>query len=129
MKKLLHGVFLLVWLKEACMPNFSFLGSYFTTSPDGRAYGRLEESKIRLTQPSLAGTGAELGNKTEEAALKYLIKEKDKQKKIANLKYTSLVMQEYLVKGIRDIIIIRVIFKARGRNLEIKTHKKYKFRI
>ena len=24
--------------------------------------GRLEESKIRLTQPSLAGTGAELGN-------------------------------------------------------------------
>jgi hypothetical protein len=63
-------IFLLVGLKEACMPNFSFLGSYFTTSPDGRADGRLgrrpagllEESKIRLTQPSLAGTGAELGN-------------------------------------------------------------------
>ena len=30
----------------------------------GRTGGRLEESKIRLTQPSLAGTGAELGNKT-----------------------------------------------------------------
>ena len=28
----------------------------------GWADGRLEESKIRLTQPSLAGTGAELGN-------------------------------------------------------------------
>ena len=63
-------------------------------------------------------------NKTEEAALKYLIKEKDKQKKIANLNYTSLTMQEYLVEGSRDIRIARVIFKARGRNLEIKTHKK-----
>ena len=28
----------------------------------GWADGRLEESKIRLTQPSLDGTGAELGN-------------------------------------------------------------------
>ena len=27
----------------------------------GRTDGRLEEYKIRLTQPSLAGTGAELG--------------------------------------------------------------------
>jgi hypothetical protein len=49
------------------MLNFSFLQSFFTTSPDGRADGRpggrLEESKIRLTLPSLAGTGAELGNK------------------------------------------------------------------
>ena len=66
-------------------------------------------------------------NKTEEAALKYLIKEKDKQKKIANLNYTSLTMQEYLVEGSRDIRIARVIFKARGRNLEIKTHKKWRY--
>jgi hypothetical protein len=29
---------------------------------EGRPAGQLEESKIRLTQPSLAGTGAELGN-------------------------------------------------------------------
>ena len=59
-------IFLLVGLKEAYMLNFSFLRSYFTTSPGGRPAGRpagrLEESKIRLTQPSLAGTGAELGN-------------------------------------------------------------------
>jgi hypothetical protein len=34
----------------------------FTTSPEGWAAGRLKESKIRLTQPSLGGTGAELGN-------------------------------------------------------------------
>jgi hypothetical protein len=39
---------------------------YFTTSPGGRADGRvgglLEKSTVRLTQPSLAGTWAELGN-------------------------------------------------------------------
>ena len=29
-------IFLLVGLKEACMPNFSFRGIYFTTSPGGR---------------------------------------------------------------------------------------------
>ena len=41
--------------------------NYFTTNPDSRpgrrADGRLEKSILRLTQPSLAGTGAELGNK------------------------------------------------------------------
>ena len=66
LKKTCFLIFLLVGLKEACIPNFSFLGMYFTTSPDGRADGRpggqLEESKIRLTQPSLAETGAEIGN-------------------------------------------------------------------
>ena len=51
-------IFLLVGLKEACMLNSSFLRSFFTTSPGGG----LEELKIRLTQSSLAGTGAELGN-------------------------------------------------------------------
>ena len=35
--------------------------SYFTTIPGGQ---RLEKSILRLTQPSLAWTGAELGNKT-----------------------------------------------------------------
>ena len=34
--------------------------SYFTTIPDGWVVGLLEKSKLRLTQPSLAGTGAEL---------------------------------------------------------------------
>ena len=29
--------------------------------------GRLEESKIRLTQPSLAGTGAELGKNMQNS--------------------------------------------------------------
>ena len=59
---ILFLIFLRVGLKEACMPKFSFLGIFFTTGLDGRAARRLEESKIRLTQPSLAGSGAELGN-------------------------------------------------------------------
>jgi hypothetical protein len=42
------------------------ISCHFTTSPGGRADGRvgglLEKSTVRLTQPSLAGTWAELGN-------------------------------------------------------------------
>ena len=52
-------IFVLVGLKEACMSNFSFLGSFSGTSPGGRV---LDISKLRLTQPSLAGSVAELGN-------------------------------------------------------------------
>jgi hypothetical protein len=53
------------------MPNFSFLGSFSGTSLGGRAAGRpggrmLDFSKLRLTQPSLAGSGAELGKKEKE---------------------------------------------------------------
>ena len=65
--------------------------------------------------------------KTEEAAFKYLIKEKNKQKKISHLNYTRLSMQEYLVEGSKNPKISRLIFKARGRNLEIKTHKKWRY--
>ena len=44
------------------MSNFSFIGSFSGTSP-GRPGGRmLDFSKLRLTQPSLAGSGAEFGN-------------------------------------------------------------------
>ena len=52
-------IFVLVGLKEACMSNFSFLGSFYGTSPGGRV---LDISKLRLTQPSLAGSWTELGN-------------------------------------------------------------------
>ena len=36
-------------------------------------------------------------------------------------------MQEYLLEGNRNTRISKLIFKARGRNLEIKTHKKWKY--
>ena len=65
--------------------------------------------------------------KTEEAAFKHLIQEKNKQKKISHVNYTKLTMQEYLVEGCKNPKISRLIFKARGRNLEIKTHKKWRY--
>ena len=39
------------------------------------------------------------------------------------MKYDRLEMQEYLLEGNRNTRISKLIFKARGRNLEIKTHK------
>jgi hypothetical protein len=55
-------IFVLVGWKKADMSNFSFLGNFSGTSP-GQAAGRmLDFSKLRLTQPSLAGSGAELGH-------------------------------------------------------------------
>ena len=63
-------------------------------------------------------------HKTEVAGFNYLIKEKNKQSKIANLKYSSLKMQEYLLEGNKNTYISRLIFKARGKNLDLKMHKK-----
>ena len=65
--------------------------------------------------------------KTEEAGFAYLIREKNKQKKISHLKYVKLEMQEYLLEGNRNTRLSKLIFKARGRNLDIKTHKKWKY--
>ena len=60
--------------------------------------------------------------KTEEAGLKYLITEKNKQSKIAHLEYFKLEMQEYLLSGNRNTKLSKLIFQARGRNLDIKMH-------
>ena len=64
--------------------------------------------------------------KTEVARFNYQIKEKNKQYKIAHLKYPSMKLQEYLLKGNTNRYISRCLFfKARGRNLDLKTHKKW----
>ena len=65
--------------------------------------------------------------KTEEAGFKYLLIEKNKQTKIADLNYENLEMQEYLNDGNRNTRISKLIFKARGRNLNIKMHKKWNY--
>ena len=68
--------------------------------------------------------------KTVEAAFKYLIEEKNtpgKQTKIKHLQYRSLEIQEYLVEGNKNTEISKVIFKARGGTLDIKTNKKWKY--
>ena len=59
--------------------------------------------------------------------MKYLITEKNKQSKIANLEYCKLEMQEYLLSGNRNTKLSKLIFQARGRNLDIKMHKKWRY--
>ena len=62
--------------------------------------------------------------KTMEAAFNYLIVEKNKQTKICNIEYRQLNMQEYLLEGNKNIQISKLIVKARGKTLDIKTNKK-----
>ena len=66
--------------------------------------------------------------KTHEAAFKYLIEEKSKQSKILNVKYEELKIQEYLLEGNKNTEISRLIFKARGKCLDIKTQKSWKYK-
>ena len=66
-------------------------------------------------------------NSVSEAAFKYLLEEKGKQSKIANLEYSKLEIQEYLVVGNKNTEISKLLFKARGKSLDIKTHKKWKY--
>ena len=60
--------------------------------------------------------------KVSEIGLEYLLREKNKQKKISHLKFKRLEMQEYFLLG--NSLISKFIFKARSKTLEIKTHKK-----
>ena len=64
--------------------------------------------------------------KVSEIGLEYLLREKNKQKKISHLKFKRLEIQEYFLLG--NSKISKFIFKARSKTLEIKTHKKWKFK-
>ena len=69
--------------------------------------------------------------KITEAGFKYLIKkkcEKGRQRKIGQLEYTKLSIQEYLLCGNKDTEISKLIFKARGKILDIKEHNKWKYK-
>ena len=68
-----------------------------------------------------------LKEKVKNAAFTYLIKEKGKQSKILEIKYEKLEIQEYLLRGDRDINVSKCIFEARGNTLDIKSHKKWKY--
>ena len=70
--------------------------------------------------------------KTIEAAFKYLMEQKNKPGKhtqIKNIEYKELCIQEYLLGGNMNIKISKVIYKMRGKNLDIKEHKKWKYGI
>ena len=62
--------------------------------------------------------------KTKEVALKYLIQQKNSQSKISMMNYEKLEIQEYLLDGNKNTKLSKLIFKARGKSLEIKTPKK-----
>ena len=44
-----------------------------------------------------------------------------------DIEYSELKMQEYLPDGDRNTNISKLIFKARGKILDIKLHKKWKY--
>ena len=68
--------------------------------------------------------------KTKEAAFKDLIGLKNmpgKHTKMVNLHYSDLCIQEYLLDGNSNTEISKIIFEARGRNLNIKAHKRWQY--
>lgn len=68
-----------------------------------------------------------LKDKIKSAAFLYLEEQQCKQEKIKDIKYSKLEMQEYLANGDRNIKVTRTIYKARGKTLDIKMHKKWKY--
>ena len=65
--------------------------------------------------------------KTEEAGFRNLLGEKSKQSKIIDIEYKSLKIQDYLLDGNKNIELSKLIFKARGQTLDIKTQKKWRY--
>ena len=61
------------------------------------------------------------------AAFSYLKNQQSKQEKIKEIKYSELEIQEYLLHGDRNPKVSQVIYQARGKILDIKMHKKWKF--
>jgi hypothetical protein len=88
----------------------------------------LDRLGINLTFEEIAQmTQMKFKKLVKEAGFKHLIEEKNKQKKIGHLTYDKLEMQEYLLDGNKNTQLSKIIFKARGRTLDIKCHKKWKF--
>ena len=82
-----------------------FFSGYFNTIPDGgRTDGRLEKSILRLTQPSLAGTWAELGNN----AINYGLLSADGWR--THSTRTKIKVVFWLLKNLRESYIFLFIF-------------------
>ena len=67
---------------------------------------------------------------TTMAAFKYLMEQKNKpgkHTKIKDIEYKQLCIQEYLLEGNYNTELSKVMFKMRGKTLEIKEHKKWKY--
>ena len=61
------------------------------------------------------------------AAFSYLKNQQSKQEKIKEINYSKLEIQEYLLHGDRNPKVSQLIYQARGKILDIKMHKKWKF--
>ena len=68
-----------------------------------------------------------LKEKSKVAAFQYLSGEKLKQKKICNIEFEKLDIQEYLLNGDRNVNVSKFIFKARSKTVDIKMQKKWKY--
>ena len=66
-----------------------------------------------------------LKEKTIKAALLYLNEQKEKQKKIDSIVHKTLKLQDYFQE--RKVEVSKVVFAARGKNLNIKTQKPWKY--
>ena len=68
-----------------------------------------------------------LKEKIRSEALIFLKDQQLKQEKIKHIEYKDLKMQDYLSEGDRKIAISKIIYKARGKILDIKFQKRWKY--
>ena len=76
-------------------------------------------SKFKFTQI--------LKEKMKYEAFIFLKSQQMKQEKIKNIVYKEFKMQDYLAEGDRNVVISKIIFKARGQTLDIKSQKRWKY--
>ena len=68
-----------------------------------------------------------LREKTNYEAFVYLKSQQMVQEKIKNILYKELKMQDYLAEGDRNLLVSKVVYKARGQVLDIKMQKRWKY--
>ena len=68
-----------------------------------------------------------LKGKIKDEAFEFLKNQQLNQEKIKNIKYEELKIQDYLADGDRNISVSKIIFKARGKTLDIKSQKRWKY--
>ena len=76
-------------------------------------------SKFKFTQI--------LKEKIKYEAFIFLKSQQMKQEKIKDIVYKEFKMQDYLAEGDRNVVISKMIFKARGQTLDIKSQKRWKY--
>ena len=68
-----------------------------------------------------------LKEKTRSAVFEYLKEQKNKQDKIKEIVHTKLEMEEYLADGDRNTSVAKIIYKARGKTVDVKLQKTWKY--